>query len=128
MKDPFLELAGEWRREAATLRERYGHEQLARLCETHAQELEERVRRLLTQKVAPARAAELADVHRSTIYRWIEEGRLRNVGTPGSPMVLVAELNVRGCRSALHVVRASEEADQEEDSFTATLRELGEDT
>ena len=126
MKDPFLELADDWRREATALRERYGDERLARLCETHARELEECVRALLTKKVTPAEAAELAGVHRSSIYRWIDEGRLRNVGVPEAPKVLVSELSVRGNRSAMHLVHAAQQAEEPTDSFAETLRDLGE--
>lgn len=41
MRASLRELASRWRREAERLRERYGDEQAARLCETHARELED---------------------------------------------------------------------------------------
>lgn len=44
MAQSLRELANRWRCEADELRERYGDERSARLCENHARELEEAVR------------------------------------------------------------------------------------
>jgi hypothetical protein len=52
---PVRDLVQEWRVEASRLRDRYGEDHLARLCETHAAELAEAIRSHLGEELSTLR-------------------------------------------------------------------------
>jgi hypothetical protein len=84
-------LVEQWRAEAANLRERYGLEHLATLCETHARELEAAIT-ALDRPVTLEEAARISGFSKASIRRHMDDGSLTNVGGPQRPRVLVSEL------------------------------------
>lgn len=91
-------LAAAWRTEAEGLRRRYGLEQLASVCDTHAAELEEAVARstgrLLTLKEASAESG-YSVAHLRVL---LASGALTQAGRRGAPRLLSAELPRKGAR------------------------------
>lgn len=87
-----LSLAAEWKAEAQRLRERYGLHDLARLCETHAAELEEQVRQAADDLLTPDEAAEASGYSKRRLRELVAENKLRNAGEHGSPLYRRADL------------------------------------
>jgi hypothetical protein len=85
-------LAQQWRKEAGLLRERYGLDSLARLCEVHARELTEAVGRHEAELLTLSVAAEYSGYSTSHLRALIADGTLSNVGRKGSPRLLRGEL------------------------------------
>lgn len=85
-------LALQWRKEAGQLRERYGLESLAQLCEVHARELAAAVSRHEAEVLTLSAAAEHSGYSTSHLRALIADGTLSNVGRKGSPRLLRGEL------------------------------------
>jgi hypothetical protein len=85
-------LVATWRAEAEALRRRYGLDQLATLCETHAAELEEALARstgrLLTLPEASAESG-YSVAHLRTL---LASGALTQAGRRGAPRMLSTDL------------------------------------
>jgi hypothetical protein len=86
------ELSQAWEDEATTLRDRYGLESLARLCETHARELRSRLRDIATATATTAEAAEISGYSEAHIRRLLSEGDISDLGAKRGRRVIVAEL------------------------------------
>lgn len=76
------QLAKTWREEAERVRQRYGKESLARLCEAHADELEEAVRRLEEEELTIEQAAKESGYSASQLRRLFPDGRFRRRDLP----------------------------------------------
>lgn len=85
-------LIRDWRAEAGVLRERYGLDALAQLCETHATELSAAVARQQTELLTLGAAAEYSGYSTSHLRALVANGTLTNVGRKGSPRLLQGEL------------------------------------
>ena len=85
-------LAAGWRSEATHLRERYGADGLARLCEAHARELEGALAVDAARPLTLQEAARQSGYSRSHLRAMLTAGVLRNVGRKGSPRILRGEL------------------------------------
>lgn len=95
-----LSLAAEWKAEAERLRERYGLHDLARLCETHAAELEEQVRLTRDELLTPDEAVEASGYSKRRLRELVAEGKLRNVGERGAPLYRRGDLPRKGTGSS----------------------------
>lgn len=87
-----LDLAARWREEARTLRERYGLEQLAQLCETHAHELAHVVTEAAGEELTLAQASAASGYSERRLRELVTEGRLHNVGRKHAPRFRRADL------------------------------------
>jgi hypothetical protein len=92
MRMTLHELVSAWRNEAARLRGRYSAEELARLCEMHAQELETALAVSLDEQLTLDQAAERSGYSKSHLRRLMDDGTIRNVGEAGAPRVRLADL------------------------------------
>ena len=81
-----------WRKEAGQLRERYGLESLAQVCEAHATELAAAIGRHLAEQLSLKDASALSGYSTSHLRALIADGTLTNVGRKGSPRLLRGEL------------------------------------
>jgi hypothetical protein len=104
MTDPLNELAEAWRTEAKTLRERYRDEARARMLEVCASELEERIHTILTASATLDEAAEMSGWSKRHIRRLMDNQELRNVGKPGAPRVLIAQLPMKKTAGVAQVI------------------------
>lgn len=96
MEFPALEaLAQEWEEEAERIRERYGQEDLARICETHAVELRTRIREHLDQKLTLQEAAEESGYSVSHLQHLVADGEVPNAGRKGRPRIRRGDLPVK---------------------------------
>ena len=86
------ELRDRWTKEAEDLRRRYGREDLARLCEAHAQELILAVEAVKDERWTVGRAAEETGYSTTHLYQLIEQGHISDVGTGGHVRLLAAEV------------------------------------
>jgi hypothetical protein len=86
------ELRDRWTKEAEDLRSRYGREDLARLCEVHAQELMAAEELVKDEIWTVGRAATETGYSTTHLYQLIEQGHLRDVGTGGQVRLLAAEI------------------------------------
>lgn len=87
-----LTLAETWRAEARTLRERYGLEQLAQLCETHAEELARMVTEAADEELTLAEASAESGYSERRLRELVAEGRLPNAGRKYAPRLRRADL------------------------------------
>jgi predicted DNA-binding transcriptional regulator AlpA len=85
-------LAEAWKEEALRLRERYGMEPQARICDTHAAELLEAVNRSRFEILTVAEAAAECGYSVPHIRTMIRAGEIPNVGRLGAPRVLREDL------------------------------------
>lgn len=96
-------LAG-WRAEATHLRERYGAEGLALLCEAHARELETALVADAREAITLAEAVRESGYSQSHLRAMVAAGELTNVGRKGAPRLLRGELPTKhGARPAPEV-------------------------
>jgi hypothetical protein len=89
---PLQALAAAWRREAEEIRERYGMEHLARLCEVHARELTTAARHEAEAVLTLEAAASYSGYSTSHLRALQAEGKLSNPGRRGSPRFYRGEL------------------------------------
>lgn len=93
MAEPELRaLLTAWKKEAGQLRERYGLEALASLCEIHARELEAAISRHEAEQLTLAEASVVSGYSTSHLRALIADGTLTNAGRRGSPRLLRGEL------------------------------------
>lgn len=93
--DSVAALPKAWRDEANTIRERYGDESLAKLCETHARELAEALKAADEQLLTPAQAAADPEIlwdSADHVSLQVRTGRIRNYGRKGNPLVRRGDL------------------------------------
>ena len=81
-----IDLAGQWRDDAAVYRRR-GQESLAAMVESFAADLEEWWREWWLEQLTLDDAADEAGVSYSAMQKRLAEGRVTNVGRRGSPLV-----------------------------------------
>ena len=81
------QLPAEWREEGRRARERYSDERIARLCETHAAELEEAIREADGQALTLAEAAAESGYAQRTLREMIANGSLPQAGRKGTPRI-----------------------------------------
>lgn len=74
------------------LRERYGLDALAQLCETHVSELSAAVARHHSELLTLSAAADYSGYSTSHLRALVANGTLTNVGRKGSPRLLQGEL------------------------------------
>lgn len=86
------ELVTDWRNEADRIRHRYDDERLARLCEVHATELAERLRRHQDQKLTLQEAARRSGYSVSHLRYLIRDGEIPNAGRKGRPRIRRGDL------------------------------------
>lgn len=97
---PLGALVRAWREEAATLRTRYGMRAAARLCETHARELADAMRREAAAVLTLEQASAYSGYSPSHLRALQPEGRLSNAGRKGSPRFFRGELPRKPVRPA----------------------------
>jgi hypothetical protein len=85
-------LAAAWKKEAEQLRERYGLEALASLCDTHANELADAISRHEAELLTLKDASAASGYSTSHLRALIADGTLTNAGRKGSPRLLRGEL------------------------------------
>ena len=85
-------LVRRWREEAREVRQRYGDERSACLCEVHAQELETAGREASSEQLTLREAASVSGYSTSHLRAMIARGELRNAGRRGRPRLLRGEL------------------------------------
>lgn len=96
MELPSLEaLADEWEEEAERIRDRYGQEELARICETHAAELRTRIREHLDEKLTLQEAAEESGYSKSHLQHLVADGEIPNAGEKGRPRIRRGDLPLK---------------------------------
>lgn len=78
-------LVGEWRREAERIRSRYGAEDLAKLCETHAVELEAAITAAEEEELDLTAAAAESGYSVSQLRRLFPAGTVRRRDLPRKP-------------------------------------------
>lgn len=115
MTVPLLQVAREWREEAARIRHRYTDDRLARLCEVHAEELEMALQQEATRAVTLEEAAQVSGYSRSHLRRMMDSGEIPNVGGPGAPRVRVGDLPIKAGRASAIAASAA---------YHGVLREL----
>lgn len=87
-----IELGAKWRAEARDVRDRYGDDRLARICEVHALELERAATALGAEELTLDEAALASGYSTSHLRALIACGELRNAGRRGRPRLIRAEL------------------------------------
>jgi hypothetical protein len=92
---PLGALSRAWKAEAEQLRERYGLEHLARLCERHLRELQEALRREAETVPTLEQAAAYSGYSTSHLRALQATGQLTQAGRKGSPRFLRGELRRR---------------------------------
>lgn len=85
------ELAESWRTDAETL-SRHGADSLARICRTHADELEAALRGAAEETLDLGAAARESGYSRDRLRHMIAAGELPNAGRKGAPRVRRADL------------------------------------
>ena len=85
-------LAREWQAEGARLRERYGLEEMAKLCETHASELLDAVREADDEPLTLAQAATESGYSARRLREFVAEGSIPNAGERGRPRIRRGDL------------------------------------
>lgn len=128
MELPSLEqLAEEWEEEADRVRDRYGHEELAQICETHAAELRTRIRQQLDEKLTLQQAAEESGYSVSHLQHLVADGELPNAGKKGRPRIRRGDLPVKDCRESSSGERTGVSAGPRSASCTSTPEEVARD-
>ncbi len=89
--DPFRALAAEWRQDAVML-ERRGYEREARMVESFASDLEQRLREWELQELTLKQAATEFGLKYDTVQRRVACGELPNAGRKGTPRVRRCDL------------------------------------
>ncbi len=107
--DPFRSLAAGWREEAALL-ERRGLEREARMVESFASDLEQRLREWELQELTLEQAATELGLKYDTVQRRVACGELPNAGRKGAPLVRRCDL-FGGASSTPRLVTESGEPD-----------------
>lgn len=100
MSQAFNALAKDWRHEAENLRNRYGDDRLASLCEAHAAELESLVKDQLHEELTLKQAARVSGYSYSHLRRLMDGGELPNAGMEGHPRVRLGDLPFKAGRAA----------------------------
>lgn len=124
------DLIESWRGEASRLRERYGEERLARLCEVHAAELEDALTAQLDEKLPIQVAAAESGYSASQLRRLFGNGPIRRRELPRkararSPAMVVGIQEIRaGASSGV----STEEATASDDVRAALDRRFGRQT
>jgi hypothetical protein len=85
-------LVATWRAEAESLRRRYGLEQLAHLCETHAAELEEALARSAGRLLTLREGSVESGYSVAHLRVLLASGALTQAGRRGAPRLLSSEL------------------------------------
>lgn len=85
------DLAGRWREMAALMR-RHGHEDTARTCELHADELEEALAAADDEELTLAEAAGESGYSKRRLRELLADGSIPNAGRTGAPRVRRADL------------------------------------
>lgn len=89
-------LAEEWEDEARQLRDRYGDERGAKLCETHAAELRTRIRRHLDEPLTLKEAAAESGYSVSHLQHLVAAGEVPNAGEKGRPRIRRGDVPMKG--------------------------------
>jgi hypothetical protein len=98
MENALRELAAAWKGEGRRLRERYGQEGMARVCEAHAQELVEAIERELDAVLTLSEAARWSGYSKSHLRSLCRSGVLKSVGRKGAPRFRRGDLPRKDCR------------------------------
>jgi hypothetical protein len=85
-------LTHEWTAEAERLRERYGLEDLARLCEAHVREVNLAIERGSDEILTLKQGARESGYSISHLRTLLTTGQMTNVGRSGAPRILRSEL------------------------------------
>lgn len=94
------DLAERWRADAETLT-RHGADSLARVCRTHADELDESLRAMANETLDLAAAARESGYSRDRLRHMIAAGELTNAGRKGAPRIRRGDLPTRpGARAS----------------------------
>lgn len=99
------DLAQAWRQEAATIRQRYADESLAKLCEAHADDLESALQSADEQLLTPAQAAVDPEVLWDSpdhVALQIRTGKVKNHGKPGRPLARRGDLPKKPSKKTGH--------------------------
>lgn len=88
---PLQSLAASWRTEAELFRRR-GMEDLAHMVESYALELDNALEELDNAALSLDEAAEESGYSKDHLARLTREGKIPNVGRPGAPRILRADL------------------------------------
>jgi hypothetical protein len=88
------ELAETWRADAETL-SRHGADSLARICRTHADELDAALRAVADETLDLASAAQESGYSRDRLRHMIAAGELPNAGRKGAPRIRRGDLPMR---------------------------------
>ena len=86
------ELVKAWQEEAEQLRGRYGADELARLCETHAAELEVALRATQEEELTLGEASRESGYSTSHLRAMIKSGLIPNRGRRGAPRLRRGDL------------------------------------
>ena len=89
-------LADEWQEEARKLRNRYGDERGAKLCETHASELRARIKEHLDEPLTLREAAAESGYSVSHLHHLVAVGEIPNAGAKGRPRIRRGDLPMKG--------------------------------
>ena len=90
------DLAQSWRDEAKIVRSRYARDDLARVCEVHAEELEEAIESAAAEQLTLERAASESGYSKRRIRELVASGAVPNAGRKGAPRIRRADLPRRG--------------------------------
>lgn len=94
------ELIQAWREEAERLRERYGDERLAKICETHARELEAALATSQDEVLTLTEAAKESGYSADHLGRLVAAGTIPNAGRKHAPGIRRRDLPARPGRPA----------------------------
>jgi len=108
-------LAKEWEEEARQLRDRYGDERGARLCDTHAAELRARIREHLDEPLTLKEAAAESGYSVSHLQHLVADGEIPNAGEKGRPRIRRGDVPMKG--------RGSGESTAHNDPHTSSCSE-----
>jgi len=86
------QLAQEWRSEAERLRSRYSLDDLAKLCDTHAAELQEAIREAASEELTLAQAARESGYSERRLRELVAEEKVPNAGELGRPRIRRGDL------------------------------------
>ena len=88
--------------------------------------MDENIQRILQDALTPTRAAELANVDRATVYRWIQAGHLPTYqDTAGRTIVMRSDLERTLKNKAVRVAMMSGEAQKTLDKLSQTQPHRG---
>lgn len=94
------ELAERWRADAETL-SKHGADSLARVCRTHADELDESLRAASSEALDLTTAARESGYSRDRLRHMISAGELPNAGRKGAPRIRRGDLPAKpGARAS----------------------------